>query len=105
MKKLPPLAPPYTGDVYKRQVFNSPGGMYDGTLIQNRDIYNVPSVRRNPVLADVFTQLDYMEKRGSGLKKICELTAQLNGYTEQDVYKRQPPWRFPIRTTRSRLKF
>ena len=72
-------------DIYDdRMVFNSPGGMYDGTLIQNRDIYNVPSVRRNPVLADVFTQLDYMEKRGSGLKKICELTAQLNGYTEQD---------------------
>ena len=72
-------------DVYDdRMVFNSPGGMYDGTLIQNRDIYNVPSVRRNPVLADVFTQLDYMEKRGSGLKKICEFTAQLNGYTEQD---------------------
>lgn len=72
-------------DIYdNRMVFNSPGGMYDGTLIQNRDIYNVPSVRRNPVLADVFTQLDYMEKRGSGLKKICEFTAQLNGYTEQD---------------------
>ncbi len=71
-------------DIYDdRMVFNSPGGMYDGTLIQNRDIYNVPSVRRNPILADVFTQLDYMEKRGSGLKKICEFTAQLNGYTEQ----------------------
>ncbi len=70
-------------DIYDdRMVFNSPGGMYDGTLIQNRDIYNVPSVRRNPILADVFTQLDYMEKRGSGLKKICEFTAQLNGYTE-----------------------
>lgn len=41
-------------DVYDdRMVFNTPGGMYDGTLIQNRDIYNVPSVRRNPVLADV----------------------------------------------------
>lgn len=72
-------------DIYDdRMVFNSPGGMYDGTLIQNRDIYNIPSVRRNPVLADVFTQLDYMEKRGSGLKKICEFTALLNGYTEQD---------------------
>lgn len=72
-------------DIYDdRMVFNSPGGMYDGTLIQNRNIYNVPSVRRNPVLADVFTQLDYMEKRGSGLKKICEFTSQLDGYTEQD---------------------
>ena len=32
----------------------SPGGMYDGSEIQNRDILNIPSVRRNPVIADVF---------------------------------------------------
>ena len=52
-------------DVYDdRMVFNTPGGMYDGTLIQNRDIYNVPSVRRNPVLADV-------SPRGSGLRKFA----------------------------------
>lgn len=31
-------------------------------------------MRRNPVIADVFTQLDYMEKRGSGLRKMRELT-------------------------------
>ena len=60
--------------------FNSPGGMFDGTLIQNRDISKVPSVRRNPILADVFTHLGYMEKRGSGLRKICDLSAQLDGY-------------------------
>ena len=34
----------------------------DGTHIQDRDIYKVPSMRRNPVIADMFTQLDYMEK-------------------------------------------
>lgn len=72
-------------DIYDdRMVFSSPGGMYDGTLIQNRDIYNVPSVRRNPILADVLAQLDYMEKRGSGLKKICEFTASLNGFEDKD---------------------
>ena len=36
-----------------RIVFSSPGGMYDGTLIQNCDIDDVPSCRRNPVIADV----------------------------------------------------
>lgn len=36
----------------------SPGGMYDGTLIQDRDIDNVPSKRRNPVVADIFSRLD-----------------------------------------------
>ena len=68
-------------DIFDDRIeFNSPGGMFDGTLIQNRDISKVPSVRRNPILADVFTHLGYMEKRGSGLRKICDLSAQLDGY-------------------------
>lgn len=50
----------------------SPGGMYDGSLIQDRDIDNVPSKRRNPVVADIFSRLDYMERRGSGFKKIMQ---------------------------------
>lgn len=50
----------------------SPGGMYDGTLIQDRDIDNVPSKRRNPIVADIFSRLDYMERRGSGFKKIMQ---------------------------------
>ena len=70
-------------DIFDDRIeFNSPGGMFDGTFIQNRDITKIPSVRRNPILADVFTHLDYMEKRGSGLKKICLLTSQLAGYEE-----------------------
>ena len=40
-------------------------------------------VDRNPVLADVMAQLDYMEKRGSGLKKICNETKALDGYREE----------------------
>ena len=38
--------------------------------------------RRNPIIADVFTQLDYMEKRGSGFQKITELTSELRLFTE-----------------------
>lgn len=49
----------------------SPGGMYDGSFIQERDITNVPSKRRNPIIADIFNRLRYMERRGSGFKKIC----------------------------------
>ena len=71
-------------DIFDDRIeFNSPGGMFDGTLIQNRDISKVPSVRRNPILADVFTHLEYMEKRGSGLRKICDLSASLDGYKEE----------------------
>ena len=38
-----------------RLTIYSPGGMPDGTLIQDRDITTVSSTRRNPVLADIFT--------------------------------------------------
>ena len=68
-------------DIYDDRVeLVSPGAMLDGTRIQDRDIYKVPSMRRNPVIADVFTQLDYMEKRGSGLRKMRELTEKLPNF-------------------------
>ena len=60
----------------------SPGGMYDGTLIQDRDIDNVPSKRRNPVVADIFSRLDYMERRGSGFKKIMQAYEAEPNYTK-----------------------
>ena len=53
-----------------RLVVYSPGGMPDGTKIQERNIDNIPSTRRNPVLADIFGRLGYMERQGSGLNKI-----------------------------------
>lgn len=59
-------------DIYDdRLVITSPGGMYNGQKVQDLDIEEVSSDRRNPILADVMAQLDYMEKRGSGLKRIC----------------------------------
>ena len=50
----------------------SPGGMMDGTMVQNLDVMNVPSRRRNPIIADIFNRLQYMDRRGSGFKKIVE---------------------------------
>lgn len=70
-------------DIYDDRIeLVSPGAMLDGTPIQNRDIYRVPSMRRNPVIADMFTQLDYMEKRGSGLRKMRELTEKLPNFRQ-----------------------
>jgi ATP-dependent DNA helicase RecG len=60
----------------------SPEGMPDGTLIQKRDVCKVPSKRRNPVIAEIFHRLDFIERRGSGLKKIRDATASLYGYTD-----------------------
>ena len=37
------------------------------------DIFNMPgSKRRNPLICDVFSRLDFMERRGSGIKKMIE---------------------------------
>ena len=61
----------------------SPGGMADGTLIQEQNIERVPSMRRNPVIAEIFHRLDFIERRGSGFKKIFSETANLYGYTDE----------------------
>ena len=38
-------------------------------------------MRRNPVIADLFHRMKYMERRGSGLRKIVSETEKLPGYT------------------------
>lgn len=80
-------------DIYDdRLTVTSPGGMYNGILIQNLDIADVSSERRNPILANVMAQLDYMEKRGSGLTRICNETKALEGYKDElkPVFKSNP---------------
>lgn len=59
------------------------GGMADGTKIQERDISNISSTRRNPVLADIFGRLGYMERQGSGFKKITESYHAAHNYREE----------------------
>lgn len=61
----------------------SPGGMFEGTPIQECDISTIRSARRNPIIADLFHRMKYMERRGSGLRKIVSETEKLPGYTEQ----------------------
>ena len=61
-----------------RMVIYSPGGMPDGTLVQERVIDAIPSTRRNPVLADVFQRIGYMERKGSGLTKIINAYKNAN---------------------------
>ena len=80
-------------DIYDDRIaVTSPGGMYSGQNVQDFAIEEISSVRRNPVLADVMAQLDYMEKRGSGLKKICNATMELESYKEErrPVFKSSP---------------
>lgn len=71
-------------DIYDdRMEIYSPGGMPDGSLIQERDPLSVPSTRRNPILADVFNRLGYMERKGSGFEKI------ISGYEFQVNYSEE----------------
>ena len=68
-----------------RMVIYSPGGMMDGTLVQDRVIDLIPSTRRNPVLADIFQRLGYMERKGSGLTKIINAYRNANNYDESKM--------------------
>ena len=46
-----------------------------GKRVQELDLRQVSSMRRNPVIADLFQRLDLMERRGSGFKKILDAYA------------------------------
>lgn len=59
-----------------RLEITSPGGMLDGRKIQDVNILQVPSSRRNPIISDLFHRLKYMERRGSGIKKILKEYAE-----------------------------
>lgn len=68
-------------DIYDDRIeIVSPGGMYDGSFIQELDIFSIPSIRRNPVIADLFGRINLMERRGSGLKKIVEAYEAKHNY-------------------------
>lgn len=66
-------------DIYPdRLEITSPGGMVDGTRIQDRDINNVPSMRRNKIISDIFGRLKLMDRRGSGFERM------IRGYAGSD---------------------
>ena len=46
----------------------SPGGMMNGSRIQDLDLRHVPSIRRNEIVSDIFSRLHLMERRG----RICK---------------------------------
>lgn len=62
-----------------RLEITSPGGMIDGSFIQNLDITKISSMRRNRVISDIFNRLHFMERRGSGLTRIVE------AYNDYDI--------------------
>ena len=56
------------------------------------DVMNMASRCRNPILADIFSRLKYMERRGSGFKKIVSAYKSHDGYTEGMDPSFSTPW-------------
>ena len=70
----------------------SPGGLMDGGSIKDMDVMNMASRRRNPVLADIFSRLKYMERRGSGFRKMVLAYKGHDGYKEGMDPTFTTPW-------------
>lgn len=51
--------------------------MYRGKPIQKCGLDEIDSVHRNPVIADLFHRMKFMERHGSGIKKILDENAKL----------------------------
>ena len=67
-------------DMYDNRLeITSPGGMLDGSFVQNLDITKISSMRRNRIISDIFNRLHFMERRGSGLTRIIE------SYSDYDI--------------------
>ena len=71
-------------DIYDDRIeIYSPGGMFDGSFIQEQNIMEISSLRRNPIIADLFNRIHLMERRGSGLKKIISSYQNAINYTQE----------------------
>lgn len=71
-------------DMYNdRLEITSPGGMLNGSRIQDLDLKRVPSMRRNEIISDIFGRLRYMDRRGSGIGRIINA---YNDYQEKPLF-------------------
>ena len=67
-------------DMYDDRLdISSPGGMMNGSRIQDLDLKMIPSMRRNEIISDIFGRLHYMDRRGSGIRRV------MNSYADFDI--------------------
>ena len=61
-------------DIFDDRIeITSPGGMPGDRKVQDYpNVRRIPSRRRNKSLADMFERMDFMERKGSGFKKLFE---------------------------------
>lgn len=73
-------------DMYDdRLTVTSPGGMADGSRIREKVPGSALPLNRNPVLANVFSRIGYMEQEGAGLSKIRQAYERAETYTEEKM--------------------
>ena len=51
----------------------------NGSRIQDLDLKMIPSMRRNEIISDIFGRLHYMDRRGSGIRRV------MNSYADFDI--------------------
>ena len=68
-----------------RLEIQNPGGMYDGLPVQFQNLENVVSTRRNPVVADLMSRMNFMERRGSGFRKILHAVKTAPNFAENNI--------------------
>lgn len=67
-------------DMYDDRLdISSTGGMMNGSRIQDLDLKMIPSMRRNEIISDIFGRLHYMDRRGSGIRRV------MNSYADFDI--------------------
>lgn len=96
-------------DMYEdRMEISSPGGMINGSRIQDLDLKRVPSMRRNEIISDTFGRLHYMERRGSGIRRILnsyvDYTEQPEFYSDEYFFIVTLPNRSEARSAQLELK-
>ena len=96
-------------DMYDdRMEISSPGGMINGSRIQDLDLKRVPSMRRNEIISDTFGRLHYMERRGSGIRRILnsyvDYTEQPEFYSDEYFFIVTLPNRSEARSAQLELK-
>lgn len=86
-----------TIDIYDdRIIITSPGPMASGVLINKKLENNISSIRRNPILADIFARMKFMDRRGSGFDKIINGTNRLFGDNKNHVEFYAPETYFSV---------